>query len=112
VSPDQPHPDTRTCRICWREFIPKRANNIYCSKHCSNTAFDRKRRPRKADALEDAGRQHTAVCSPRPQPAAVRECPHCGGPVTIIALLTTPEAARPTPPTTLPDTGMVPLHRL
>lgn len=30
-----------------------------------------------------------------PRPAAHRECPHCGGPVTIVALLTTPEAARP-----------------
>lgn len=30
------------------------------------------------------------------QPAAVRNCPHCDQPVTIVALLATPEAARPT----------------
>ncbi|GAB3354631.1 hypothetical protein ATK30_0785 [Amycolatopsis echigonensis] len=109
MSPDQPQPAGRICGICWREFIPSRANNIYCSKRCKNTAFDRKRRPQKADA-EGAGRQHTVSSSARPQPAAVRDCPHCGGPVTIVALLTTPEAARPTPPAAVPDT-VIPLHR-
>jgi len=44
-----------------------------------------------------------------PQPAAHRACPHCGETITIVALLTTPEAARPN----LPAAGnsVIPLRR-
>ncbi|WP_281178493.1 hypothetical protein [Amycolatopsis jejuensis] len=36
------------------------------------------------------------------QLAAQRDCPHCSGPVSIVALLTTPEVARPQIPITAP----------
>ncbi len=43
-----------------------------------------------------------------PQPAAVRDCPHCGRPITIVALLTTVQAAHQQPPDTPAD--IVPLR--
>ena len=43
------------------------------------------------------------------EPTATRNCPHCQQPVTIVALLATPEAARPSVPTAIPD--IVPLRR-
>ncbi|MCZ0999649.1 hypothetical protein O1M63_18520 [Streptomyces mirabilis] len=42
------------------------------------------------------------------EPTATRNCPHCQQPVTIVALLATPEAARPTMPAG-PD--VIPLRR-
>lgn len=97
----------RACQICWQEFTPVRSNNIYCSVRCKNTAFDRKRRP-----LATTGdTANTTPAGPaQPQPAAVRDCPHCGEPITIVALLTTPEAARPTTPNPTPD-GVINLRR-
>lgn len=37
------------------------------------------------------------------EPAATRPCPHCGEAITIVALLTTPEAARPSLPNTVSE---------
>jgi hypothetical protein len=109
VSPDsQPQPvptaATRVCQICWLEFIPSRSNKIYCSIRCENTAARR----RNATASEAPAETTRPDPSPTPQPAATRDCPHCGEPITIVALLTTPEAARPSIPT---DNRIVPLHR-
>lgn len=42
-------------------------------------------------------------------PTAVRNCPHCDKPVTIVALLATPEAARPTTPAARRD--VTPMRR-
>lgn len=95
-------PETRACQVCWSEFTPARSNNIYCSTRCKNTA-SRRRNQRPADDHTEAAHTHAHD----PQPAATRSCPHCGEPVTIVALLTTPEAARPT----VPDSTIVPLHR-
>ena len=42
-------------------------------------------------------------------PTATRDCLHCGRPITIIALLTTPKAARPH--ITQPEADIVALRR-
>jgi hypothetical protein len=42
-------------------------------------------------------------------PTAIRNCPHCEQPVTIVALLATPEAARPSITNRVPD--ITPLRR-
>jgi hypothetical protein len=41
--------------------------------------------------------------------AATRNCPHCDQPVTIVALLATPDAARPAVTNGVPD--IVPIRR-
>jgi hypothetical protein len=43
-------------------------------------------------------------------PAALRNCPHCDQPITIVAMLATPEAARPNIPNRVPD--FTPLRRI
>jgi endogenous inhibitor of DNA gyrase (YacG/DUF329 family) len=100
---------TKTCPVCWTEFTTTARNagkHTYCSTRCRRTAFERRR-------AEQPGRAEPAApmsADRRPQPAAERTCPHCGGSITIVALLTTPEAARPQMPMAAPD-GVIPLHR-
>jgi hypothetical protein len=53
-------------------------------------------------------RQQAPVRDPL-EPTATRNCPHCQQPVTIVALLATPEAAGPTMPHHRTD--VVPLRR-
>lgn len=53
-------------------------------------------------------RQQTPARDPL-EPAATRNCPHCNQPITIVALLATPEAARPTIHNRGPD---IPLRRV
>ncbi|WP_328687874.1 hypothetical protein OHA74_54320 [Streptomyces phaeochromogenes] len=43
------------------------------------------------------------------EPTATRNCPHCDQPITIVALLATPEAARPSITSRVPD--ITPLRR-
>lgn len=100
MSPE-PTPATRNCQVCWREFTTINPRRIYCSTRCKSTA--KRRREQQADTVDT-----TRDTAPEPRPAATRACPHCGEPITIVALLTTPEAARPSIP---PDTTIVPLHR-
>ena len=88
-------PDTRTCPICWASF-PAAPGRIYCSKKCCGAAYERRGRRRATTPAPPPGPRP----QPGPQPAATRSCPHCGNPVTIVALLTTPQAARPAPPLT------------
>jgi hypothetical protein len=59
------------------------------------------RRSRVAElAVVDEGaarNTHTPAPKPyRPEPAALRDYPHCGQPITIVALLTTPQNRRTT----------------
>jgi endogenous inhibitor of DNA gyrase (YacG/DUF329 family) len=105
-------PDTNTipntCPICWDSFTATGRNahkHTYCSDRCRKTAFERRQRAESVPATAPS----TSI-EQLPQPAAHRACPHCGGPVTIVALLTTPEAARPQIPITEP-TGVIPLRR-
>ena len=88
-------PTTRTCPIC-QTALPAGVRRRYCSPACKTAAW------RRDNPDRTAGPPHA---SPKPattpttgtQPAALRNCPHCGEPVTIIALLTTPQLAQPAP---------------
>jgi hypothetical protein len=86
----------RTCPICWNTFTPAARNtgrHTYCSGRCRAEAG--RRRARDTTTPPD-----TTPVTPkpyRPEPAALRDCPHCGQPITIVALLTTPQAAQPAP---------------
>jgi endogenous inhibitor of DNA gyrase (YacG/DUF329 family) len=113
-------PVTKTCPICWETFTAtgrQARHRVYCSKRCKSTAAGRRERgefvpeTRVVGGPPPAGTPMQPVLVEHlPQPAAHRECPHCGGPVTIVALLTTPEAARPQMPIAAPD-GVIPLRR-
>ena len=61
--------------------------------------------------MASAPRTTAATVPTRPvlEPAATRPCPHCGEPITIVALLTTPEAARPQLPN--PASDVIPIRR-
>ncbi|WUH88689.1 hypothetical protein OG900_38845 [Streptomyces sp. NBC_00433] len=117
----------------------KTVRQVYCSPTCRRDAERQRDQARDADRARRLGEnplpQRTAppalpeLTEPsimtrppnrpllRPQaperdplePTATRDCPHCHQPVTIVALLATPEAARPTVHTTIPD--IVPLRR-
>jgi endogenous inhibitor of DNA gyrase (YacG/DUF329 family) len=114
-------PITKTCPICWESFTAagrQARNRIYCSARCRNTAVRRRgrgefvpeTRPLVSGPLPADPPAPPVSIERLPQPAAHRECPHCGGPITIVALLTTPEAARPQMPIAAPD-GVIPLRR-
>lgn len=89
----------RSCPICWSTFSPAGPRHRYCSDRCRKSGHAR-RHP-ELDAQPGRGRR------PAPAPVAVRPCPHCGEEVSIVALLTTPEAARPT----VPEPSVIPLRR-
>lgn len=111
-------PVTKTCPICWETFTAsgrQAHQQIYCSIRCKRAAFDRRHRGERVPDTRPATAPSTVSTAPTaisqlPQPAAHRECPHCGGPITIVALLTTPEAARPQPPMAAPD-EVIPFRR-
>lgn len=94
----------RTCPICWDTFTPAQPRHTYCSDRCRKTAYQRRLAEQIPTPTTAA---HTATATP--QPAAHRACPHCGEKITIVALLTTPEAARPNLPAV--DDSVIPLHR-
>ena len=87
--------EARTCPVCWTPFTAT-GRRIYCSKKCCGTAWERRGRRQARPA--------TATTAPKPAPQHVTTtgCPHCGQPVTIVALLATPQAARPSLPDTAP----------
>ncbi|MER6048546.1 hypothetical protein ACFXO2_41860 [Streptomyces sp. NPDC059152] len=105
-----------------------RLRQVYCSATCRREAErqrERERDEQRARRLGEAlpplpelppppkaatrgGSRSTAAQRDPLEPTATRNCPHCQQPVTIVALLATPEAARPAMPTG-PD--VVPLRR-
>ena len=99
--------EPRTCPICWNTFTAagrNRGKHTYCSNRCRAEAGRRR-------ARDTATTPATPTPAPyRPEPAALRDCPHCGNPVTIVALLTTPQIAGPQLNTGSPD--VIPLHRV
>jgi hypothetical protein len=100
--------EPRTCPICWNTFTangPNRSKHTYCSGRCRAEAGRRRTRD-----TTTANTTNTQTPKPyRPEPAALRDCPHCGQPITIVALLTTPQIAGPQTTTGTPD--VIPLHR-
>lgn len=38
------------CAICSKQFVPKTVTSIYCSKHCSNVAYRKKKAQQKREA--------------------------------------------------------------
>ncbi|MER6433747.1 hypothetical protein ABT272_39470 [Streptomyces sp900105245] len=104
----------RICPVCQEEFTSRPAvRRIYCSPYCRREAENLRERERdEARAVRLGETQPLARGTksvPRPlataelPPAATRNSPHCDQPVTIVALLATPEAARPTIPAPVPD---------
>ncbi|MCC9312344.1 hypothetical protein LN042_35705 [Kitasatospora sp. RB6PN24] len=108
--------DTRVCPVCEAEFpVEKTVRRIYCGADCRLEAERRREQEREEDRarrLGESPRPSTELPAPaaspppRPsrtyspardplEPAATRNCPHCDQPITIVALLATPEAARP-----------------
>ena len=111
-----PNATMKSCPICWETFTAtgRARHRIYCSPECKRTAAAR-REVERTTYPEHPNRPLTAPATtpaptPLPQTVAHRDCPHCGGPITIVALLTTPEAARPSTPLAAPD-GVIQLHR-
>lgn len=88
----------RSCPICWTAFRPAGPRHRYCSDRCRKSAHARRHATSTPAATEPAA---------NPAPVATRACPHCGEAITIVALLTTPQAARPT----IPEPGVIPLRR-
>ncbi|MFF2819362.1 hypothetical protein ACFVT9_28045 [Kitasatospora cineracea] len=113
--------ETRACAFCKGEFTAlKTVRQNYCSPRCRKDAErerDRQRDQERALRLGEPAR-HGPIPAPAParmelppppmvraqartpvrdvlEPAATRNCPHCDQPITIVALLATPEAARP-----------------
>ena len=104
---------SKTCPICWEGFTAtgrQARHKTYCSPTCKRTAATRREVERTSQPQHPSTPVATAHPAPLPQTVAQRDCPHCGGPVTIVALLTTPEAARPQMPIAAPD-GVIPLRR-
>lgn len=127
------------CPVCNTTFeSPKTVRRIYCSNQCRRTAEKQRDEARDQDRARRLGQAPKPASDrpalppaelpppqPRPQPfrpavragqerdpmepTATRECPHCRQPVTIVALLATPEAARPSVPTG--PTDPIPIRR-
>lgn len=124
-------PQLHSCPACGGEFTANpRLRQVYCSPACRREAEkqrDRQRDEERARRLGEAstppalpelpppprstpraGARSTAPERDPLEPTATRNCPHCQQPVTIVALLATPEAARPAMPAG-PD--VIPLRR-
>lgn len=79
----------RSCPICWSRFTPN-GRQIYCTDRCRKTAYQRRQR----QIVDTAA---TAIATVSRPPIEERACPHCGNTITVITLITTPQAARPRP---------------
>ena len=82
----------RHCPTCLGPLPTNNPRRIYCSPVCKSQAWKREH-PQTGTA--PPARPRTTTTLPVP---TVRDCPHCGHPVAIVALLTTPHVARPDTP--------------
>ena len=119
----------KDCPVCGTEFTHgAKIRQVYSSPACRREAErirDRGRDEERARRLGEVVPPRSVEPAPatRPQPprspaarvqdplvpTAVRNCPHCDQPVTIVALLATAEAARPT--ITQPSSEVIALRR-
>jgi len=88
--------DQRSCPICWSRFTPT-GRQIYCTDRCRKTAYQRRQR----HTVDAAATADATVSRP---PIEERACPHCANTISVITLITTPQAARPRPQP-VPDPG-------
>ncbi|WP_413804837.1 hypothetical protein [Streptomyces sp. OE57] len=113
-------PAAHTCPVCQGIFTANpRLRQIYCSPNCRRDAERQRNQERDEQRAIRLGEQQArptpAATSSPPRseealtPTAVRNCPHCDQPITIVALLATPEAARPSITNRVPD--ITPLRR-
>jgi len=86
-----------SCPICWTTFTPH-GRQVYCTDRCRKTAYERRRRDTAAPQ---------AIAASAPMPVAERDCPHCGHPIAIVALLTTPQLARPQTPSAASEDAVI-----
>ncbi|MFG2525308.1 hypothetical protein [Streptomyces sp. NPDC048527] len=107
--------EKRACPVCDKTFeAPASTRQVYCAPECRREADRRlgEKPPARPVAelppVRPAPRQQPGVRDPL-EPTATRNCPHCDQPVTIVALLATPEAARPSITSRIPDIS--PLRR-
>jgi len=101
VPPEHTSPATTAanqsvCPVCQTPFTPspRQPRQRYCSTTCRQAAWRRRQQQPPPPG--------TPADHPRlePPPVAIQGCPHCGKPVAVVALLVTPQAARPYPPMT------------
>lgn len=121
--------EKRACPVCDKTFEAiTSTRQVYCAPECRRAADRRRGQARDEDRARRLGekppppsrpvaelppvrpapRQQPGVRDPL-EPTATRNCPHCDKPVTIVALLATPEAARPSITSRVPD--ITPLRR-
>jgi hypothetical protein len=80
-------PELRRCPICGNSIA---GAGRYCSPACKTAGW------RQANPGRPPGPARRKASDPPTTgalPAALRECPHCGEPIAIVALLTTPQIA-------------------
>jgi len=84
----------RRCPTCLA-LMPTGTRRRYCTPACKTEGWRRDH----TDRTDRTDRQPTPRRTPAPPPpATIRDCPHCGAPIAIVALLTTPHVARPDTP--------------
>jgi hypothetical protein len=85
-------PAGRDCPVCHSPLPGANPKRVYCSPPC-------KAEGRRREHGTDTDRQPIARKTPAPPPPMMlRDCPHCGETVAIVALLATPHVARPDTP--------------
>jgi hypothetical protein len=90
-------PEPRRCPVCSGQIAGAAR---YCSPACKTAGW------RQANPGRPAGPSRRKASQPPATgalPTALRDCPHCGELITIVALLTTPQIAGPQLPTSTPD---------
>lgn len=88
----RPSANTRHCPTCLGPLPTNNPRRVYCSPVCKSQAW---KRSHTQGAYQATARPRTTAPSPA---TTIRDCPHCGHPVAVVALLTTPHVARPDTP--------------